>query len=97
MGNNNQINNTDYYRLPCGKYLEDFIYHKKLNFNMGSALKYKWRAGFKDGESEEKDQNKSVHYIEFEAKCRNPIAPNKIEVIQEIDNLKKEAMVWTGV
>jgi hypothetical protein len=97
MGNNTQINNTDYYRLPCGKYLEDFIYYKKLNFNMGSALKYQWRAGFKDGESEDKDNKKSNHYIEFEARCRNPISPNKVEVSNEVDQLKEEAKTWTGV
>ena len=70
MSNSEQINNTSYYQLPCGKFLEDFIFFKGLNFNMGSALKYIWRAGKKDGESKEKDSAKAEHYIRFEAKCQ---------------------------
>lgn len=63
--NNEQIDNTDYYLLPNGKYLEDFILYKKLNFAWGSALKYWWRAGKKDGESAEKDLAKYEHYVRF--------------------------------
>ena len=37
--NSNQIDNTSYYKLPCGKYLEDFIWSKRLSFALGSALK----------------------------------------------------------
>lgn len=33
MASATQINNTSYYRLPCGFFLEDFIYEKGLNFN----------------------------------------------------------------
>lgn len=66
--NNDQIDNTDYYRLPCGKYLEDFIYAKKMNFAWGSALKYWWRAGRKDGENVEKDLAKHEHYVRFIAR-----------------------------
>lgn len=63
--NNNQIDNTSYYTLPSGKQLEDFIHHKGLTFAEGSALKYLWRAGKKDGESKEKDLKKAEHYILF--------------------------------
>lgn len=35
---------------------------------MGSALKYLWRAGKKDGESAEKDRAKAKHFMLFEAK-----------------------------
>lgn len=66
--NNNQIDNTSYYTLPSGKQLEDFIYHKGLTFAEGSALKYLWRAGKKDGESKEKDLKKAEHYIRFYAR-----------------------------
>lgn len=86
-----QINATSYYQLPCGKFLEDFIYFKGLNFNMGSALKYKWRAGYKDGESETKDLKKADHYITFEAKCRGV---HLSVVAEEIEALKNEAMEW---
>ena len=91
MGNNSQINATSYYLLPCGKYLEDFIYEKKLNFNMGSALKYLWRAGYKDGESLEKDLKKAVHYINFEAKCRGVEC---YVVDDEAKTLLEEAYHW---
>ena len=86
-----QINNTSYYRLPCGFFLEDFIYAKGLNFNMGSALKYLWRAGYKDGESEDKDKAKAKHYIDFEAKCRG-IDSKMVE--NEVLALREEAYNW---
>ena len=91
MVNNCQISGTSYYRLPCGLFLEDFIYEKGLNFNMGSALKYLWRAGYKDGESEEKDKAKAKHYIDFEAKCRNI---DSKDVEEEVLALREEAYNW---
>lgn len=66
--NNNQIDNTDYYRLPSGRQLEDFMAARKLSFAEGSALKYLFRAGKKDGESTEKDRAKAEHYIRFIAR-----------------------------
>ncbi len=100
MGNNNSINNTIYYKLPCGKFLEDFIYYKGLNFNMGSALKYRWRAGHKDGESREKDLAKCEHYIRFESECRMvdgtqfPVQTDSVR--KELDWLVFEANNWGG-
>lgn len=91
MASNMQIDQTSYYRLPCGKYLEEFIYEKKLNFNMGSALKYLWRAGYKDGESLEKDLKKAEHYIRFEAACRGVEYPT---VDDEVKTLLEEAYLW---
>lgn len=35
-------------------------------FNVGSAIKYLWRAGLKDGENITKDLRKAMQYIEFE-------------------------------
>ncbi len=67
MSNNEQIDNTSYYRLPSGWQLEDFIAHNRLSFAEGSAVKYLWRAGKKDGESAEKDMAKAEHYISFVA------------------------------
>ena len=93
MASSEQINKTTYYQLPCGKFLEDFIYAKGLNFNMGSAVKYKWRAGNKDGESETKDLMKADHYIRFEAQCRGC----SLQVVaDEVDALLKEARIWEG-
>ena len=101
MANNTQINKTSYYQLPCGMFLEDFIYSKGLNFNMGSALKYKWRAGHKDGESQEKDLAKCEHYICFEAECRRSDRTSfsviDTDIVRyEIELLMQEAMYWKG-
>lgn len=68
--NNEQIDNTDYYRLPCGLYLEDFIVYLGLDFAHGSALKYAWRAGRKHGESRDKDMKKMMHYCRLIARTR---------------------------
>ena len=91
--NNEQIDNTDYYRLPCGRYLEDFIYYRRLSFADGSALKYMWRAGKKDGESRVKDMAKCVHYVNF-------IVLNEcssyVRVYDYIEALCKEASEWDG-
>ena len=93
MASNMQINQTSYYLLPCGKYLEDFIYAKGLNFNMGSAVKYRWRAGNKDGESKEKDLAKCEHYVKLEAKKRKvPLT----DVNSEVCGLVVEATEWDG-
>lgn len=66
--NNEQIDNTSYYTLPSGRQLEDFIAEHGLKFAEGSALKYLWRAGKKDGESAEKDRAKVEHFIHFIAR-----------------------------
>ena len=91
--NNEQINETSYYRLPCGRFLEDFIWWKKLNFAEGSALKYQFRAGRKDGESMDKEFLKRGHYIDYIAdrECRDFAS-----VSVGIDLLMDEAMAWDG-
>ena len=66
--NNEQIDNTNYYRLPSGRQLEDFISERRLSFAEGSALKYLYRAGQKDGEPAEKDRAKAEHFIRFIAR-----------------------------
>ena len=66
--NNEQIDDTDYYRLPSGRQLEDFISERRLSFAEGSALKYLYRAGKKDGESAEKDRAKARHFTRFIAR-----------------------------
>lgn len=91
--NNDQIDNTSYYRLPCGKYLEDFISYRGLDFAHGSALKYFWRAGTKDGESHEKDMSKCDHYVRFIADREGNIHAN---VRTRIGNLYREALKWKG-
>lgn len=93
MKNSEVINQPDYYQLPCGRPLEDFIYAKGLNFNMGSAVKYRWRAGHKDGESKEKDLAKCEHYVKLEAKNRKVFWTN---VNAEVCGLIIEAIDWDG-
>ncbi len=68
MGNNEQIDKTSYYVLPSGRQLEDFIFDWDLDFATGSALKYLWRAGRKDGECAAKDKAKAEHFIRFIAR-----------------------------
>lgn len=91
--NNEQIDNTSYYKLPCGRYLEDYIYWKGLNFAEGSALKYKWRAGHKDGESVDKDNAKCKHYCNFLAIKG---AVDVESVIAEVEDWYAEATAWDG-
>lgn len=94
MSNNQQIDDTNYYQLPCGKFLEDFIAWKHLDFATGSAVKYKYRAGFKDGETEEKDLKKAKHYIKFNTEWLGGFTEEETEAY--IDNLVKEAKEWDG-
>lgn len=91
--NAQQIDNTDYYRLPCGMYLEDYIRHMRLDFATGSALKYRWRAGHKDGESAEKDGAKAAHYVRFIAEHDGCAAA---EVEKRVAYLLRQAAAWDG-
>lgn len=63
--NNTQIDRTSYYALPSGRQLEDFIADRNLSFAMGSAVKYLYRAGKKDGEDKAKDLAKADHFVRF--------------------------------
>lgn len=94
MKNSEIINDPDYYRLPCGKYLEEFIAYKGLDFMTGSAVKYMWRAGKKYGESDNKDMNKCGHYEKFKAKWLGVFSQEDIH--QEIVELVEEARNWDG-
>lgn len=44
----------------------DLIEAHKLNFNRGNVIKYVSRAGKKEGESELKDLEKAMYYLERE-------------------------------
>lgn len=94
MGNNNQINNTSYYILPNGRQLEDWIMHEfGLGFALGSAIKYVYRAGHKDGESKEKDMAKAMHYVKFVAE---KLRISESEVIANIERTLEAANDWSG-
>ena len=91
--NNNQIDNTSYYLLPCGRQLEDFIVWRRLDFAWGSALKYIWRAGKKDGESAQKDRMKADHYLRLISRTFNESMDN---LERELELLYTEAREWDG-
>lgn len=80
--NNNQVNNTSYYMLPSGDQLEDFIEAMGMGFAKGSAVKYLWRAGKKDGESADKDKAKAEHYIKFLAR----VCPQGLPIVRRADD-----------
>ena len=84
MPNNNQIDNTSYYMLPSGRQLEDFIADNRLSFAEGSALKYMWRAGKKDGESREKDIRKAEHYVVFIARRTGAMTADVSERLRDL-------------
>lgn len=57
------VNHPKHYNLhPSGVECWDIVRHH--NFNIGSAIKYLWRQGLKDGEPSVKDLRKAVAYIE---------------------------------
>lgn len=41
---------------------------RHMNFNLGNAMKYLWRAGIKDGTKHIEDLEKAVFYIQDEIK-----------------------------
>ena len=55
----------DHYKAhPSGVECIDIIEH--MNFNLGNAIKYVWRAGLKGDNPAEQDLKKAVFYIERE-------------------------------
>lgn len=94
--NNNQIDNTSYYLLPCGKMLEDFIYvnSQHIGFHMGNAIKYFWRAGKKYGESSEKDMAKCYHYAKFIAQ-KSGVETK--DVLGLVDTWCRKMEKWDGI
>ena len=49
---------------PSGIECKDIAMHH--NFNIGNVLKYIWRQGLKEGESNIKDLMKAKEYLDFE-------------------------------
>ena len=61
------VNHPKHYTSdPSGVECIEITRHR--NFNIGNALKYLWRAGLKDGNSDIQDLKKAVWYIEDEIK-----------------------------
>lgn len=58
-----KVNHPDHYNqldVECIDVVEHF------SFNLGSAMKYIWRAGLKQGEPADQDLNKAAWYIQRE-------------------------------
>ena len=64
---NDQVNHPKHYTSdPSGVECIEITRHR--NFNIGNALKYLWRAGLKDGNSDIQDLQKAIWYIQDEIK-----------------------------
>ena len=62
---NDAVNHPKHYTShPSG--VECIKVTEHLNFCIGNAIKYLWRAGLKDGNSDIQDLKKAVWYIERE-------------------------------
>ncbi len=62
-----QVNHPKHYNdHPAGIECIDVIEH--FSFNIGTAIKYLWRAGLKPNASMETDLRKAIWYIEREIK-----------------------------
>lgn len=62
---NDAVNHPKHYISdPSG--IECIQITRHRNFNIGNAIKYLWRAGLKDGNSDIQDLQKAVWYIQDE-------------------------------
>lgn len=62
------VNHPSHYnKHPSG--IEAIQVVRHMNFNIGNAMKYLWRAGLKDGQPEIQDLEKAIWYINDEI-CR---------------------------
>lgn len=93
--NNTVIDRPNYYDLPCGRQLEDFIWlhRNQIDFFVGCAIKYGWRAGKKNLESKDKDLSKRSHYTHL-ISCRDRIPLDDVE--RGIDDWIEKARTWDG-
>ena len=60
------INPSHYKSHPSG--IECIQITRHHNFNIGNVIKYVWRAGLKDGNSDVQDLKKAMWYLEDEIK-----------------------------
>lgn len=52
----------------CGEPIECITIARHMNFNVGNAIKYCWRAGKKDPTKHIEDLKKSIWYLQDEIK-----------------------------
>ena len=78
---NNDVEHPKHYNdHPSG--VECIQITEHMNFCLGNAMKYVWRAGMKESESKEKDLQKAIWYlnreIEMVAKLRRVISNEQV-------------------
>lgn len=62
-----QVNHPEHYTAhPSG--IEAIQITRHMNFNLGNAIKYIWRAGLKDKNKTVQDLQKAIFYIQDEIK-----------------------------
>lgn len=62
-----QVNNPSHYTAhPSG--IEAIQITRHMNFNVGNAIKYLWRAGLKNQDKHIEDLKKAIFYIDDEIK-----------------------------
>jgi len=62
---NDSVNHPKHYKShPSG--IECITITEHMNFNIGNAMKYLWRAGLKDAETNVQDLEKTVWYVNRE-------------------------------
>ena len=60
-----QVNHPEHYTIhPSG--VEAIQITRHMNFNLGNAIKYIWRAGLKDKNKTVQDLQKAIFYIQDE-------------------------------
>lgn len=85
-----------YNEHPGGIECIDVIEH--MTFNVGSAMKYLWRAGLKPGESYERDMKKAIWYIEREIEKQKketiPTVPEGKEGQVQVMDAANDKWAW---
>lgn len=72
MKNKEMVNHPNHYNNnPSGIECIDVIRH--MNFNVGNAIKYLWRAGVKNDKTHIEDLEKASWYIQDEIKRINEL------------------------
>lgn len=68
---NDPVNNPSHYKQhPSG--VECIQITEHMNFCLGNAMKYIWRAGLKDSNTKEQDLKKAIWYINRELAKEKP-------------------------
>lgn len=96
---NNKLETPQHYQNQLGFDLIDLAHSVNMDFTTFNALKYILRAGKKQGESEEKDLKKALHYLHrAKNKRRNPKYPDVDRVFWHYDILDGCAlMIFKGL